>query len=207
VAPAVAITSAPPGSTESTTARFGFTVDQSDGSAVTVTCRLDGAEPTACTDTATYSDLPTGPRRWEVTATDLAGNSTTATHTWVITAPSGGDGGGVDPDPDPEPDPDTDEPGPGTGGGTPGGDGGPTAPPTSAPPSPTPVTAAAPAADVRGASVTTDAAARLALTGVSAVAVAASALTMLSLGAALWLSSRRRHTDGRRAHEVVRSST
>jgi len=89
-APQTAITSAPPATTSSTSARFTFTADE-PGSRFE--CALDGAAPTPCTSPRDYTGLTAGAHQFRVRAIDPAGNTdpTPASHSWTIsTAPACG---------------------------------------------------------------------------------------------------------------------
>jgi len=82
VAPDTSITSAPPVSSNSTSATFGF------GSTETGTfeCDLDGVGFSPCTSPAIYTGLASGAHLFSVLAWDAAGNPdpTPATHGWTI---------------------------------------------------------------------------------------------------------------------------
>ncbi|MFM2184204.1 MAG: hypothetical protein RJB61_2498, partial [Actinomycetota bacterium] len=74
-----------------TTAFFAFTVADPLGGAVatgvsTVTCQLDSATPVDCktAGTAWYPSVTEGNHTFTVTVTDAAGNSTSATHPWLV---------------------------------------------------------------------------------------------------------------------------
>src|SRR5204862_4843684 len=92
-APDTSITSAPPASTEATSATFAFGATKSDA---VFTCSIDAAAFAACTSPTTYGALAVGSHTFRVRSTDRAGNgdATPASYTWTITAPSGGGGGG-----------------------------------------------------------------------------------------------------------------
>ena len=53
---------------------------------VTFTCSLDAATPTACTSPLAYSGLGNGPHTIQVTATDLVGNTASATRDFNVLA-------------------------------------------------------------------------------------------------------------------------
>jgi hypothetical protein len=81
--PNTTITGNPGAVTTSTSATFTFSASQA-GSAFA--CRLDGAAFAACTSPVTYTGLATGAHRFEVRATDPAGNvdPTPAAFLWTI---------------------------------------------------------------------------------------------------------------------------
>ena len=87
--PETAIASGPADPTNQTSATFGFSSSESGSS---FECSLDGAAFASCTAPATYGGLAAGGHRFEVRATDAAGNTdaTSAVRTWTIdvTAPS-----------------------------------------------------------------------------------------------------------------------
>jgi hypothetical protein len=80
--PVPAITSAPPGVTDATSATFAFT----DGDAsATFRCRLDSESFAPCTSPITYEHLSEGTHTFAVKAVDLAGNeSDLSSYTWTI---------------------------------------------------------------------------------------------------------------------------
>jgi uncharacterized protein YkwD len=84
--PTVGLTSAPPSSTTSTSASFGWTTT---GSPTSTTCSLDSGSAVACTSPRSYSGLAVGSHTFRVTVTNPAG-SATAQHTWNVTSPGGG---------------------------------------------------------------------------------------------------------------------
>jgi hypothetical protein len=80
--PAPAITSAPPGVTDATTATFAFT--DGDASAI-FRCRMDSESFAPCTSPITFEDLSEGTHTFGVKAVDPAGNeSGLTTYTWTI---------------------------------------------------------------------------------------------------------------------------
>lgn len=83
--PAMMITGQPPANSPVATAQFYFQKDDS----TTVTCQLDSAAATACTSPVMYSGLADGSHTFTVTGTDGAGNTASATYTWMVdtTAP------------------------------------------------------------------------------------------------------------------------
>jgi RNA polymerase sigma factor (sigma-70 family) len=84
-APKVQITSAPSGSTTSTSATFSFTAAESP---VTFACALDNSAFATCTSPTTYLKLATGQHTFSVRATDGAGNvGAVAVSSWTITRP------------------------------------------------------------------------------------------------------------------------
>ena len=87
-APETTITAAPADPTNSTSASFSFTSNETGSS---FECRVDGAVFGACSSPASYSSLAAGSHTFQVRATDPAGNvdATPASHTWVVdlTAP------------------------------------------------------------------------------------------------------------------------
>jgi hypothetical protein len=87
-APQVGIASGPAdgSSGTATTATFGLTV--ADAAIDTMTCKLDAGQPASCASmSATYASLAVGPHTFTVTGTDKAGNSTSLSRTWTVTAP------------------------------------------------------------------------------------------------------------------------
>ncbi len=86
LAPMPTIDDGPESITNETSATFGFSVDDP---AATITCALDGAAPEPCASPVTVAPIAEGPHAYVVAATDLAGNSASATWTWTVdlTAP------------------------------------------------------------------------------------------------------------------------
>ena len=84
-APETSIDSGPPASTSDTDAEFTFS---SEAGAV-FECSLDGAAFTACGSPATHTGLALGAHRFEVRATDAAGNvdASPAFLEWTVVAP------------------------------------------------------------------------------------------------------------------------
>jgi hypothetical protein len=74
-----------PGNTTDTTAVFQFSAAGATGTH----CRLDGGAWSPCGSPQTYLGLSLGPHRFEVTATDAAGNQdpTPAAHAWEVLKP------------------------------------------------------------------------------------------------------------------------
>ena len=87
--PETTITGGPSGSVTSTSATLSFSANEATSG---FTCSLDGATPTSCTSPVTYSGLLLGNHRFEVRATDVAGNTdpTPADRAWTIVAPAPG---------------------------------------------------------------------------------------------------------------------
>jgi len=92
--PDTSITSAPSGSTTSTSASVAFSSSESGS---TFECRLDGGAWSACTSPKVYSGLGVGSHTVDVRATDQAGNTdrSPASASWTVSA--------QDPAPDPSP--------------------------------------------------------------------------------------------------------
>jgi hypothetical protein len=87
-APTAAITSAPTGPTQATSASFDF--GSTDGG-TSFECALDAGAYASCTSPKSYSGLPDATHAFHVRATDAAGNTgTAATATWRVdtTAPT-----------------------------------------------------------------------------------------------------------------------
>jgi large repetitive protein len=80
---------APPPSTTSTSASFGFSSNESGSS---FECSLDGGAWASCTSPRAYGDLAVGPHEFRVRARDAAGNTdgSPAAHSWTIAAPAPG---------------------------------------------------------------------------------------------------------------------
>jgi large repetitive protein len=85
IAPTVAITRAPTNPSNVTSPVFEFSA--SDGS---VQCKLDEGSFVACTSPKSYSNLGDGTHTFTVRATDQAGNTREASHTWVLDVDSSG---------------------------------------------------------------------------------------------------------------------
>jgi hypothetical protein len=85
-APDTSLTSAPSGSTTSTSASMAFTATEA---ASTFQCRVDGGGWATCSSPASYSGLAVGAHSFDVRAIDLAGNidATPATASWTVTTP------------------------------------------------------------------------------------------------------------------------
>jgi hypothetical protein len=86
IAPVATITSSPTNPSNSTSPMFKFSSSESGS---TFTCQLDSGTAATCTSPKTYSGVADGSHTFKVTATDKAGNvSTAATYTWTVdTAP------------------------------------------------------------------------------------------------------------------------
>jgi len=84
--PITSIEDAPPSSTISTHATFGFSSDEAGGR---FECQLDGGAFTACTSPKTYNGLAIGSHTFAVRAIDIAGNvdQTPAPLSWAIIPP------------------------------------------------------------------------------------------------------------------------
>ncbi|MCC6327391.1 MAG: PxKF domain-containing protein [Acidobacteria bacterium] len=84
--PDTTITGNPTNPTNSTSAAFTFTSNETP---VTFACSLDGSAFTVCTSPQSYAGLALGPHTFQVRATDTAGNTdpTPASYTWVINSP------------------------------------------------------------------------------------------------------------------------
>ncbi|HET7480190.1 MAG TPA: hypothetical protein VFJ72_11810 [Rubrobacteraceae bacterium] len=84
-APDTAISSGPPALTNSTTASFGFSSDETGAS---FECKLDGGDFAACASPKGYSGLSNGSHTFSVRAKDAAGNvdATSAVRTWTVDA-------------------------------------------------------------------------------------------------------------------------
>jgi hypothetical protein len=82
--PTVSIGLAPAATTTVTTAEITFTASDNWPGAVTLTCSLDGATPTACTSPKSYSGLSAAEHTFEVQATDAASNVGSASYTWTV---------------------------------------------------------------------------------------------------------------------------
>ena len=96
VVPTTTIDSGPADPSNSGSASFAFGADE----AAEFECRLDAGEWTACGGSQSYADLDDGAHRFEVRATDAAGNAGEAVYAWTIdtVAPQATiDSGPVDP--------------------------------------------------------------------------------------------------------------
>jgi hypothetical protein len=80
VAPVVTISSGPPDPSNQTTAVFSFSADKP----ASFECKLDTGGFAGCSSPKTYSALADGSHTFQVKATDQAGNSSTASYTWVV---------------------------------------------------------------------------------------------------------------------------
>ncbi|MDQ1684579.1 MAG: hypothetical protein QOC82_1316 [Frankiaceae bacterium] len=91
--PSVGFTAGPAAYVHSTSADLSFTVSDTDNAsdALTVTCALDGADPTPCTSPQSLSGLSQGSHTLLVSAKDPANNTGSASRTWFVdtTAPTG----------------------------------------------------------------------------------------------------------------------
>jgi hypothetical protein len=89
-APSTTISSAPSGTTTSTSANFEFsgTDDVTPSSGLTFECSLDGAGYQPCTSPKSYSGLAVGTHTFATRARDAAGNvdASPATASWTITS-------------------------------------------------------------------------------------------------------------------------
>ena len=79
-APTVTITTEPPNPTNTTSARFEFTI----GTSSTVSCQLDSGAAVACTSPQTYSGLAEGNHTFTLRGTNTAGQTTTQVYTWQV---------------------------------------------------------------------------------------------------------------------------
>jgi Bacterial TSP3 repeat/Right handed beta helix region len=88
-APDTTISSAPSGTTTSTSADFGFASSESGS---TFQCSLDSGAWSACTSPRSYSGLAVGSHAFAVKATDAAGNTdaTPAAQSWTVQSTEGG---------------------------------------------------------------------------------------------------------------------
>jgi hypothetical protein len=91
-APTLTINSNPTSLNNSTSGSFTFSAtDSGGGSVASYSCKLDGASYTSCSSPISYSSLAQGSHTFYVTATDSAGNTSSAqTNTWTtdLTAPT-----------------------------------------------------------------------------------------------------------------------
>ena len=85
-APVVTISANPVATTNLTTAGFTFSgTDTGGGSVASYQCKLDAAAYAACTSPTSLSALAAGSHTYLITATDTAGNvSTAASYTWTV---------------------------------------------------------------------------------------------------------------------------
>lgn len=83
--PETSIGTTPSNPSTSASASFSFASSEAGS---TFRCRLDGAEPGACTSPVEYSGLTEGSHSFEVTATDAVGNAdpTPASFVWTVDA-------------------------------------------------------------------------------------------------------------------------
>jgi hypothetical protein len=84
--PVVTITSAPASSTSAATATFEFSASEPSN----FRCSLDGGAAAVCDSGVSYSGLAPGQHTFLVQATDSAGNTGSASHTWTVVAAGGG---------------------------------------------------------------------------------------------------------------------
>jgi hypothetical protein len=86
VAPETSLTNGPTGSTQATSASFGFASE----TGATFECRIDSAPWAACSSPRALTGLGVATHTFDVRAYDAAGNvdPTPATRTWTITAPA-----------------------------------------------------------------------------------------------------------------------
>ncbi|MBY0385350.1 hypothetical protein K2X05_09345 [bacterium] len=90
-APQVQITSQPAKETNQSTATFQFVATDTETAIQLVECRVDGAAYQSCSNSMTYNNLAEGNHKFDVRATDLAGNvSAVSSYTWFVdlTAPT-----------------------------------------------------------------------------------------------------------------------
>jgi hypothetical protein len=96
VPPDTSISTGPPSATTDSSATLTFSgADPAPGTAMTYECRLDGGQWSRCdTGESQLSSLALGPHRFEVRATDAAGNVdlSPAIRDWNVIADSDGDG-------------------------------------------------------------------------------------------------------------------
>ncbi|MFM6929043.1 MAG: beta strand repeat-containing protein [Bdellovibrio sp.] len=85
-APTINISSTPSSMTNATTASFSFSAtDTGGGSVASYQCKLDAGSYQSCISPQSYSSLGAGNHTFSVTATDTAGNtSTAATYSWSL---------------------------------------------------------------------------------------------------------------------------
>jgi outer membrane protein assembly factor BamB len=78
--PSITVTSAPSGYVSSTSATFSWTATETS----TFTCQLDAGSATSCTSPKSYSGLAQGAHTETITATDTAGNASSALVNWTV---------------------------------------------------------------------------------------------------------------------------
>jgi hypothetical protein len=89
--PTVSIDTAPADLTSTTSASFTFTGDDGSGSGLATTaCQVDGGGWHPCSSPVSYDALGDGDHTVTIRATDHAGNTASASHTWTVdtTAPA-----------------------------------------------------------------------------------------------------------------------
>ncbi len=79
-APTLTITTEPPNPTNTTSARFEFTI----GTSATVSCQLDSGAAVACTSPQMYSGLAEGNHTFTLRGTNTTGQTTTQAYTWQV---------------------------------------------------------------------------------------------------------------------------
>lgn len=89
IPPTVTITDGPTGTTNVSTPTFVFVTG---GTPVSTQCRVDSAPSMPCSSTFTTAPLANGPHTFYVTAIDAAGNSATATRSFIVVIDTDGDG-------------------------------------------------------------------------------------------------------------------
>ncbi|HEY6940267.1 Ig-like domain-containing protein [Dokdonella sp.] len=87
IAPGVTIASAPSGNVVDSQATIQFSTD----AGATTTCSLDGAAASACSSPATFTGLAPGAHSVLVRASDVAGNSASASASWTVVLPDAPD--------------------------------------------------------------------------------------------------------------------
>ena len=83
-APSVTISQKPANPTTQTSAQFAFMTADSGSGIASTQCKLDGASYSACTSPVNFSAVAVGSHQFTVMVTDKAGNSQTATHSWMV---------------------------------------------------------------------------------------------------------------------------
>jgi hypothetical protein len=84
VAPVISLTGKPASTTNKKTATFSFTVTDASSGVASVQCKLDSGAWAACTSPKSYSGLAAGTHKFQVKATDNAGNISTSTFSWTV---------------------------------------------------------------------------------------------------------------------------
>ena len=88
--PVVTFTAKPAPYSNKSSGTFSFSINDANdpGSAVTTVCSIDGVAAAPCSSPTTVSGLADGSHTYVVTATDPAGNTGSASYTWMVdTAP------------------------------------------------------------------------------------------------------------------------